>query len=261
MSRSGLIALVVVAVAAAGFTLVLSSDGSSNDELIKKIDALEKRIASLETMLSQKLTAIEKKIASGGGGGPSPQLESEAQAAYSKINSLVSDGKFPEAKKEMAAFMSKYGSTNTARQARRLNAELSVIGKDTPAKWGIEKWFQGESEIDLTSDKTTLLVFWEIWCPHCKREVPKMQQLYSTMKGDGLQVVGLTKLSRGKTEAEVQTFIDEKEVGYPIAKEDGTISSYFSVSGIPAAAVVKDGKIIWRGHPARLSEAMLKGWL
>jgi hypothetical protein len=59
----------------------------------------------------------------------------------------------------------------------------------------------------------------------------------------------------------VRSFVTEKGVQYPVAKENGSLSSHFGVSGIPAAAVVKNGKVIWRGHPARLSEAMLKSWL
>ena len=33
------------------------------------------------------------------------------------------------------------------------------------------------------------------------------------------------------------------------------------IKTVPAAAVVKDGKIVWRGHPSRLSESMIKKWL
>ena len=46
-----------------------------------------------------------------------------------------------------------------------------------------------------------------------------------------------------------------------IPTTDGSLSQYFNVGGIPAAAVVKDGKVVWRGHPARLSEQMLKDWI
>jgi len=265
MSRSRLFVAGAVVLALVAATFVLAAGEATNDDLIKKLDALEQRIASLEKTLSDRLASLESKVASGGApaqpAGPDPVVEREAQAAYNQINSLVSEGKYEEAKKQMGDFMSKYGATNTARQAARLNAELAVIGKEVPPKWGIEKWFQGESEVDLAGDKTTLLVFWEVWCPHCKREVPKLQELYTSLKGDGLQVVGLTRLTRGKTEQEVESFISEQSVKYPIAKEDGTLAAYFGVSGIPAAAVVKDGKVIWRGHPARLSESMIKDWL
>ena len=58
-------------------------------------------------------------------------------------------------------------------------------------------------------------------------------------------------MSRNKSKEEVMSFLQDKKVSYPNAKENGKLSSHFNVSGIPAAAVVKDGKIVWRGHPAR----------
>jgi hypothetical protein len=39
------------------------------------------------------------------------------------------------------------------------------------------------------------------------------------------------------------------------------MSRRFAVSGVPAAAVIKDGKIVWRGHPSRLNDAFFKKWL
>jgi peroxiredoxin len=125
----------------------------------------------------------------------------------------------------------------------------------------IEQWFQGEGEVNISSSQPTLLVFWEKWCPHCRREVPKLQVMYDQFKPQGLQVIGLTKLSRNTTPEEISSFIEEQNVSYPVAKEDGSISEYFNVSGVPAAAVVKDGQIVWRGHPARLTDSMIEDWL
>ena len=36
------------------------------------------------------------------------------------------------------------------------------------------------------------------------------------------------------------------------------MSAAYAVSGIPAAALVKEGKVIWRGHPARLTDELLE---
>ena len=55
--------------------------------------------------------------------------------------------------------------------------------------------------------------------------------------------------------------IREKGVTYPIGKEDGTLTTRFAVKGIPAAALVRNGKVIWRGHPARLTDAQIKTFL
>jgi thiol-disulfide isomerase/thioredoxin len=214
------------------------------------------------TALTQRVETLEKKVQSGApAGGGNSALETEAGEALTAINKLVSSGKVDEAKTQLATFFQKYGNTKTSGRARSLQNEMAVVGKATPSNWGIDMWFQGKNEVNLDADKTTLVVFWETWCPHCVREVPKLEEVYDRYKGQGLQVVGLTRMSKGATEESIKAFIAEKKVAYPIAKEDGTVSSHFSVSGIPAAAVVKNHKVVWRGHPASLTDDMLKSWL
>jgi thiol-disulfide isomerase/thioredoxin len=234
-----------------------SAGASTVDDLEKRVEALTKRVDDLE----KQLQAV--KAAAGGAGqgqAPSP-LEQEAQGAFAQINQLVMDNKIDAAKAKLVEFQQKYGATRVGAGAARLQQELDIVGKDTPKAWGIEKWFQGESAVNLASKGTTVVVFWEEWCPHCRREVPKLQQIYETYKGKGLQLVGLTKVNRSSTDDSVKTFIAESKVTYPIAKEDGSLSEYFGVSGVPAAAVVKNGKVIWRGHPVRLTDEMVKAWL
>jgi hypothetical protein len=48
-------------------------------------------------------------------------------------------------------------------------------------------------------------------------------------------------------------------VSYPIAKEDGSASAYFDVAGIPAVALIKDGRLLWFGHPSRISDELISG--
>ena len=258
-SRTTFLTLVLL-VGLGAATMPALADEAEIQALTQRVQALENRIATLERTLAQRLSSIEQKLQRGGGAAANP-LEGEAQTAYAKVSQLAAAGDYEKAQSEMADFMKKYASTNTARRARRLHEELSVIGKAAPAAWGIEKWYQGESDVDLDGSKTTLLVFWEEWCPHCKREVPELQKIYNDLKTQGLQVVGLTKLTKSSTEEKVQAFISERNVGYPIAKEDGSLSRHFNVSGIPAAAVLKDGKVVWRGHPAQLNRDKLKSWL
>ncbi len=88
-----------------------------------------------------------------------------------------------------------------------------------------------------------------------------MQATYDKYKDKGLQVIGLTKLTKSSTAEAVSKFIQDNSVGYPVAKENGKTSSYFNVRGIPAAAVTKGGKVVWRGHPARITDEMLTNWL
>lgn len=231
-----------------------SSSAGSTEDLEKQVKALTQRIETLE----RELAAVKSAQATGQ---PNAELEQQATAALGQINQLVAAGKVAEAKAQLGDFQQKYGATRVGQSAGTLARELAVVGKESPKDWGIEKWFQGESGVDLSGKGTTLVVFWETWCPHCRREVPNLQKLYDSYKPKGLQLVGLTKISKSSTEAEVTSFIAESKVSYPIAKENGQMSTYFGVSGIPAAAVVKNGQIVWRGHPARLTDDMLKAWL
>jgi thiol-disulfide isomerase/thioredoxin len=219
---------------------------------------LEARVAQLE----QKVEALEKSPKSAGAAAADPAAEEAAKKLYESISEKVAKGEMEAAKKEMSELTTKYGSTTMAKRARKMAAELEVVGKAVPAEWSknIEKYYQGEGNVDLASG-TTLVVFWEVWCPHCRREVPELKATYEKLNSKGLNVVGLTKITRSATEEKVTEFIKENELNYPTAKEDGNLSKEFNVSGIPAAAVVKDGKIIWRGHPARLNDELLTGWL
>jgi thiol-disulfide isomerase/thioredoxin len=259
MSRSRLIVVPVVLLVAVSLAAWAQTTDPKVAALEAQIAALEKRLTQLEKNIVAQFRNMEQRLSQGAAA--ANPLEGEANAAFARINQQVAQGNMTAAKEQMAAFMQKYSSTATAKKARSLSAELQVVGKTSPSDWGIEKWYQGEGEIDLGSDKTTVVVFWEVWCPHCRREVPKMEAMYSSLKAQGLQLVGLTRITKSATEESVQEFIKEQNVSYPMAKENGAVAQYFNVSGIPAAAVVKDGKVIWRGHPARLSDAMIKGWL
>ena len=236
-------------------SIILFTQSSSTSAFAEDNASLATKVEDLETRLS----TLEKAIEDSG-----IIKEGQAKAAFQPIEKLMKDGNFLDAKARLDSFKTTYGGTEFAKSPNimRLTQELQVVGKPAPTKWVFDKWFQGESEVSLENkSKPTLLVFWEEWCPHCRREVPKIEKLYQDYKDSGLQVVGVTKVNKSSTDVKVQNFINEQKVKYPIAKEDGSLSSHFGVRGIPAAAMIKDGKVIWRGHPARLTKEMLNAWL
>ena len=231
--------------------------GCATQDQVKK---LEERVAELE-----KKPAANTPPRPGQGQNPmqgsgDPAKEEAARNLYTQIQELVGKGDIDGAKAKMNELTTNYGDTTTAKRAQSLNAELSVVGKDAPSELKVEKWFQGEKDVHIDKG-ATLVVFWEVWCPHCKREVPKLEETYEKYKGKGFDVVGLTKITKSSTPEKVEEFIKEQKLTYPIAKETGEMSDYFAVSGIPAAAVIKDGKVVWRGHPGRLTDDMINAWL
>lgn len=252
MSRSTMMLLpLVLIIGAIGGAVIAGNSTAGGGDASDDVKALTKRVAALEKRLQEIQSSLP----------PSQAQEQNAAMEFRKIQGLIQKGDIEEAKGELDSFMKDHGQTKAAQSARRLHDELSVVGKESPKDWHISKWFQGESDIKLDGKGTTLVVFWETWCPHCQREVPKLEALYSDYKKKGLKLVGVTKVNRGATDQKVSDFIKERNVSYPIAKEDGQLSGYFNVAGIPAAAVVRNGKVVWRGHPANLTNTMIDNWL
>ncbi len=142
--------------------------------------------------------------------------------------------------------------------AGRLSQELELVGEPAGDLSSVE-WLVDQGSFD--TDDLTMVIFYEEWCPHCKREVPRAGERYEKLRKRGYQLFGITKASRTGVDAAL-TFIDEEGLGFPVGLDaSGEVSDYFGVEGIPAAALVDDGVIIWRGHPARLTEPVLVGFL
>ena len=236
----------------------LSIAGCTDPEMEQRVAQLEQRTADLDT----KVAALEKRPAAAPGQAKRPTVDPEKEKAAgvllreaSKANEAL---EYEKAKTMLAELQEKYPETRSARQSKRLSLDLEMIGKDA-GELEVESWFQGNTS--MGDGEATLVVFWEVWCPHCRREVPNVQKTYEKYKDQGLNLVAVTKITKTATNEKVQEFIDENSLTYPMAKENGKLSERFGVRGIPAAAVVKDGKIVWRGHPAKLNDGMLEGWI
>ncbi|MCU0253756.1 MAG: TlpA family protein disulfide reductase [Acidobacteria bacterium] len=232
-----------------------------------RVAALEAQVqqqAAAIEQLRQQIAVLERKVAETARPAvptADPALEEKASLALSQINQLLAAGDVAGAKAKLAEGQAQFAATQAWKSTGRLSQELAVVGRDAPATLKIDKWYQGEKLVDPAKAKATLVVFWESWCPHCQREVPKLEAIWQKYKDKGLQVVGLTKLTKGTTEEQALAFIKEKGVTYPTAKETGELSAAFNVTGIPAAAILKDGKVVWRGNPSRIDDAMIAKYL
>jgi thiol-disulfide isomerase/thioredoxin len=214
-----------------------------------QVDSLEARVKALE---ERSASAPAKP---GAAAASTPEDDAAKKLMEEAQNALAADD-YPTATAKLQEVVDKYGTSRVAAAAKKQLPEVQLVGSDAkPLE--VEKWYQGKAS--LTDSKATLLVFWESWCPHCKREMPKMPALAEKWKPKGLQVVGITKVTKSATDETVTAFLKENNINIPIAKEkDGSLSAAYAVTGIPAAAIVKDGKVVWRGHPARLTDEAIE---
>lgn len=217
----------------------------------KKVDTriavLEARVAALEAQLAR--TGPQRP-----GGAPmipDPRTV-EADAAIRDLRALMDTGDTRAAAKKCAETKERYGDLPAWKAAQRGCDEIAVVGR-AAMPFEVTTWYQGGPP---DPSQPVLLVFFEEWCPHCRREVPKLQELHVQRAGQ-LAVVGLTKVNRSATDEKVRAFLDELRVTYPVARETGSMTAYYGVSGVPAAALIKNGEVVWRGHPARLNDDLL----
>lgn len=247
-SSLGLIASLVVLSGVFLFT------GASLDRSLEdRVASLDERVASMEQEMATMRTQLTRNH-------PDQRTETAAAQSLAAINVMLAGGQAVQAKPALAKFMDEYANTKAGARAQSLAQGLVAVGKPVPTDWQVENWYQG-GPADLASSGTTVLVFWETWCPHCRKAMPVLQTTYEKYKGQGLGVVGFTKLSRGSTDQAVKDFVNKNNIGFAMAKETGSLSTYFGVNGIPSAAVIKDGIVIWSGHPAAINDGMLQAWL
>jgi thiol-disulfide isomerase/thioredoxin len=144
--------------------------------------------------------------------------------------------------------------------ATRLREILLIGTEATPLD--VDRWYTPKAPT-LNDTSLSVLVFFESWCPHCQVELPLLPALACRWEPRGAQVVLLTKRTRGVTDADVQRdIVTHGLFGLAVGHErEGAMSTAYAVTGIPAAAVVKDGRVLWRGHPAELDDVRMEGWL
>lgn len=63
--------------------------------------------------------------------------------------------------------------------------------------------------------KVLFLNFWATWCPPCRQEIPDFIAAYKDLKGDGLEIVGLS-VDR-LTAAELVEWVKDVGINYPVA--------------------------------------------
>ena len=108
--------------------------------------------------------------------------------------------------------------------------------------------------------KATLINFWAIWCPHCKQNIPKINNMIRTHGPRGLNVVGVSR-ERPRFEAEeIREYIRAHPMLFPTGIDDGArTSAAYAVTSIPRVVLVDaQGKIRWHGHPDYLSDKVIE---
>jgi len=76
----------------------------------------------------------------------------------------------------------------------------------------------------------------------------------------GVNVIGLTKVDRSSSDANVRQFIADNDMTFSVLKENGRCSNYFDLEGVPMTVILHEGEVIWESAGAGwLDSNMLEG--
>jgi peroxiredoxin len=107
---------------------------------------------------------------------------------------------------------------------------------------------------DFRGRNPVLLVFSTTWCPHCRAQVPLINDIYSKYKGKGLQVF---HVDIQEPADRIKSFVNKYKVAYPVLLDaDAKVSKQYKVVGVPANVLItKEGAIVC--NPCRSVEKLV----
>jgi thiol-disulfide isomerase/thioredoxin len=146
--------------------------------------------------------------------------------------------------------------------------EILNLGDPAP-KLDVSGWVKGEKVDQFEPGKTYVVEFWATWCGPCRQTIPHLTELSHKYKDKGVRFIGVDVWENDISK--VRPFVDEMgdKMDYSVALDtvpdkggpnDGAMAKNWMAAaeehGIPAAFIIRDGKVAWIGHPMTMDKPL-----
>lgn len=153
------------------------------------------------------------------------------------------------------------GLLAVALAAGAVSAQTLKPGMPAP-KLDVSGWVKGEPVTNL-SRGTYVVEFWATWCGPCRESIPHITELAKKYEGK-VTFVGVSIWEDGDDiPGQVSRFVRQMgdRMDYRVALDNGSAmaTTWMEAAmqpGIPSAFIVKDGKVMWIGHPMNMDEKL-----
>lgn len=96
---------------------------------------------------------------------------------------------------------------------------------------------------DSYRGKVVFLNFWATWCKPCEEEIPSMQYLYETLKGQPFEIVAVS-IDKDPPES-VAAFAKKYNVTFTVLHDrKGRIKELYKTTGVPETFIVDQNGVI-----------------
>lgn len=121
------------------------------------------------------------------------------------------------------------------------------------------------NEIKLSNyrgKKPVIVEFWNSWCHHCQRNMPKLQKIYNKNK-DKIEIIGVNLLKNQDSKEKVASFVKQNKITFPVVfDEDFQVVMNYDISFTNTQFLINtDGTIFEIISVEDLSEEKLKEFL
>ncbi len=120
--------------------------------------------------------------------------------------------------------------------------EPVAVGKKAP-QFSLPNLDGAMINLDAFRGKVVFLNFWATWCVPCEEEMPSMQHLYESLKGEEFEMLAVSIDTTGVEI--VREFVRKYGITFPVLHDkDGSVKEEYQTTGVPETFIIDQNGVI-----------------